>query len=287
MIQDIFPEKLDNHYVHQAPDADGRILVFREGKLLVRHDGDTGDLIYPMRKEFPPDFSAVYLFSVGGMKFFLGMDPEAVPEGYAWYSMPELRMLKRSSNVPVLAAYTGWHLWKWYGTSRYCGACGAKTAFDTAERAMTCPVCGNKIYPRINPAVIVGVTNGEKIVLTRYKVGYGHNSLVAGFTEIGETAEETVSREVMEEIGLKVKNIRYYKSQPWGIASDILMGFYCDVDGDPVIRRDDSELKYAEWVERKDIELQPTDDSLTNEMMKVFRDEGYRGTIRNGNRNQE
>ena len=91
----------------------------------------------------------------------------------------------------------------------------------------------------------------------------------------------------MEEIGLKVKNIRYYKSQPWGIASDILMGFYCDVDGDPVIRRDDSELKYAEWVERKDIELQPTDDSLTNEMMKVFRDEGYKGTIRNVNRNQE
>ena len=146
------------------------------------------------------------------------------------------------------------------------------TVFDTVERAKVCPVCGNRIYPRINPAVIVGVINGSRLLLTKYKTGYGHNALVAGFTEIGETFEETVQREVMEEVGLKVKNIRYYKSQPWGIALDILAGFYCEVDGDDTIRRDDSELKYAEWVEREAIELQPTNDSLTNEMMRMFRE---------------
>ena len=110
--------------------------------------------------------------------------------------------------------------------------------------------------------------------ITKYKSGFRHNALVAGFTEIGETVEETVRREVMEETGLRVKNIQYYKSQPWGIASDILMGFYCDVDGSTEIHRDDRELGYAEWVERKDIILQPTDHSLTNEMMRKFRD-GY------------
>lgn len=76
----------------------------------------------------------------------------------------------------------------------------------------------------------------------------------------------------MEEVGLKVKNIRYYKSQPWGMASDILMGYFCEVDGDDDIFMDESELKYAEWVYREDIVLQPSDYSLTNEMMKIFKE---------------
>ena len=76
----------------------------------------------------------------------------------------------------------------------------------------------------------------------------------------------------MEETGLKVKNIRYYKSQPWGIAQDLLMGFYCDVDGDDAITMDTGELKYACWVSREDIVLQPRNYSLTNEMMKRFKE---------------
>ena len=76
----------------------------------------------------------------------------------------------------------------------------------------------------------------------------------------------------LEEAGIRVKNITYYKSQPWGIAQDILMGFFCEVDGDDTIRMDGNELKYAQWVERKDIVLQPTDYSLTNEMMRMFKE---------------
>ena len=75
----------------------------------------------------------------------------------------------------------------------------------------------------------------------------------------------------MEEVGLKVKNIRYYKSQPWGMASDLLVGFFCDVDGEDTIKMDESELRYAQWVAREDIELQPYEHSLTNEMMKLFK----------------
>ncbi|MBQ7628033.1 MAG: NUDIX domain-containing protein [Clostridiales bacterium] len=132
--------------------------------------------------------------------------------------------------------------------------------------------CGNVIYPKIAPAVIVGVTNGDRLLVTKYRTGYNHFALVAGFTEIGETLEQTVAREVMEETGLKVTNIRYYKSQPWGIAGDLLAGFYCDVQGDDTIKMDEGELKVAEWRTRSDIELQPGQFSLTNEMMMLFKE---------------
>jgi NAD+ diphosphatase len=140
------------------------------------------------------------------------------------------------------------------------------------ERALCCSSCGNTVYPRINPAVIVGVLNGDKILITRYRTGYSHNALIAGFAEIGETLEETVSREVMEEAGIRVKNIRYYKSQPWGMAQDLLVGFYCEADGDDTIRMDEGELKYAAWTAREDLQLQPNNLSLTNEMMRMFKE---------------
>ena len=110
------------------------------------------------------------------------------------------------------------------------------------------------------------------MLIARYRTGFRYNALIAGFTEIGETMEETVQREVMEEAGIRVKNIHYYKSQPWGTANDILLGFYCDVDGDARITMDPEELKYAEWVQREDIVLQPGEFSLTNEMMKRFKE---------------
>ena len=109
-------------------------------------------------------------------------------------------------------------------------------------------------------------------MLTRYRRGFGHNALVAGFAEIGETLEQTVEREVMEEIGIKVKNIRYNKSQPWGGANDILVGFYCDADGDSTVHMDEGELRSAVWTKREDIELQPDNYSLTNEMMRLFKE---------------
>ena len=98
-----------------------------------------------------------------------------------------------------------------------------------------------------------------------------YDALVAGFTEIGETFEQTVAREVHEEVGLKVKNIRYYKSQPWGYSGGILAGFYCDLDESEEITIDKTELSCAEWRTRDEITGQPDDLSLTNEMMMNFK----------------
>ena len=270
MIQEIAPERLENEFRVRTPESGDCVLYFDRGKTLCR--AEEGRLIFPSLADYPLGTEGIYLFAIAGRGFFLSATPPEKPEKWQAYSMQELRNLNLSGNREIFAAYTACHLAQWYRTSRYCGACGKETVFDTAERCKVCPACGNRIYPRINPAVIVGVKNGEKLLITRYRDGFRHNALVAGFCEIGETVEETVRREVMEEVGLKVQNITYYKSQPWGIASDLLMGFYCEVEGDDTIHRDDHELKYAEWVRREEILLQPSDYSLTNEMMKQFRD---------------
>ena len=270
MIQDIKPSRLDNSFKHIKADPENPVLFFTDKGILLKTDGEKTS--FPQKKDFG-ELDTEYVFSIDDTAYFLAMEePDNTPEGCLFRTLAELRDRDSYEKKSVFAAFTAFHLWKWYSTSRFCGACGAPVVRDTKERALVCPECGNRIYPRINPAVIIGVINGESILITRYRTGYSHNALIAGFCEIGETVEETVEREVMEEAGIRVKNIRYYGSQPWGPASDVLMGFYCEVDGDDTITMDKGELRYAEWVPRKEIVLQPGEYSLTNEMMKMFRD---------------
>ena len=271
MIQDIYPHVLNNRFdPSKRPDGNSLILSFSGLDLLIK--GETLPRMNDLKGIRGCDL--IYLFSVDGDKdFFLyreTLGPENIPEGFEYVNARTLRSKGFSEKYMPLAIYTGLHLSHWYGNFKYCGRCGKPTHPDEKERALRCE-CGNVIYPVIAPAVIVGVTNGDKILVTKYRTGFAHFALVAGFTEIGETLEETVAREVMEETGLKVKNIRYYKSQPWGIVSDLLVGFYCDVDGDDTIKMDESELKIAEWRTREEVELQPDQFSLTNEMMTMFK----------------
>ena len=131
----------------------------------------------------------------------------------------------------AVACITASQLYDWYRAHQFCGRCGAPAQQDAVERAMRCPACGGLVYPTISPAVIVAVTHGDRLLLTKYsqtaRPGTVRNyALIAGFAEIGEPLEGTVRREVMEEVRLPVKNIRYYKSQPWRITRSLLSGFY-------------------------------------------------------------
>ena len=264
MIQDISPSRLLNSWQQMQPQPDSFVMCFCEGKLLAALTEE--GLQFPRYRECGN--AACYLFFVDDKAFFLG--DAAGLDGFQFYSMRELR--DRCAGKYLYAAFTAYHLHLWYQDNRYCGICRGSMRHDDSERALVCTECGHKIYPRINPAVIVGVISRGRLLITRYRRGYAHNALVAGFTEIGETLEETVAREVMEETGVRVRNIRYYKSQPWGMAQDILMGFFCEAEGSDEIRMDDSELKSACWCKPDEIELQPQQHSLTNEMMKLFRD---------------
>ena len=269
MIQDIYPSRLDNSYSSCTIGEDDTVLVFDSEGMVLLGGNDEKPLFLTGREV--EDKEAVYLFSLDERRFFLSMDNKSISkQDFGYYTISDVR--DRISGPEVFAIFTGYHLWKWYDQNRYCGRCGKKLKLDDRERALRCPDCGNVIYPRINPAVIVGVIKGDSILITRYRSGYRHNALVAGFAEIGETLEQTVAREVMEEAGIKVKNIRYYKSQPWGMAQDLLAGFFCEADGDGSIHMDEDELKYAQWVRRENIMLQPNSLSLTNEMMMVFKE---------------
>lgn len=287
MIQDIYPHKLNNSFRPGAtPKADSLVIHFNnEGQILVKANPEEDG---SKRKAFPrlSDFtkspeSLTYIFAMDEDEFFLATDEEiTAPNGYEYMKIREFRKVADVSKKGVFEAFTAKHLSDWYKINRFCGKCGSKTNHSETERAVVCPECGNTVYPKICPAVIVGVIkksatkDEDQMLLTKYNRNRGvpYYALVAGFTEIGETFEETVAREVMEETGIKVKNIKYYKSQPWGVAYDILAGFTCEADGDTTITRDESELAVAEWLTRDKVVLQPDQFSLTNEIMTKFKE---------------
>ena len=279
MIQDIYPHKLKNTFI-PGLEADASSLVIhfnKDGMILIKTEGKP----FPRLSEFKtsPD-TLTYLFSMDEDNFFLAEDETVVlPEGTEYKRVREFRKM----DVPkksVFEAFTAKQLNSWYVNNRYCGRCGELTGRSRIERAIVCEKCGNTIYPRVVPAVIVGLIkrgasrDEDEILLTKYngRSDVPYYALIAGFTEIGETFEQTVAREASEETGLKVKNIRYYKSQPWGVVDDILAGFYCELDGSDQITRDEGELSVAEWVRRENVVLQPDDFSLTNEMMTLFKE---------------
>ena len=272
MIHEIAPHRLHNEYRASArAGADDKVFVFTGMTCLVRIED--GNIILPTVSMLGAG-EYTYLFAIDDDSYYRAHPPVVkAPEGFDFMKIQDIRKSCSNTSYMMYAIYTAYHIDKWYKDSAYCGRCGSNTVHSETERAMVCPVCKNTIYPRINPAVIVGIRNGNKILVTKYanRPNVPYYALVAGFAEIGETLEETVEREVFEEVGLKVKNITYYKSQPWGTASDILTGFFCEVDGDDTIHMDDGELKIAKWVTAEEIELQPDDFSLTNEMMKLFK----------------
>ena len=281
MIQDILPRKFHNTFVRKEPSPDSRILSFREGQALYREqEGELQFLTLRQVEEYYGEKAqelpeAVFLFSVDRQDYFL-MDLEEISiKGYTYHKMFETRRLFPKENV--LAAATGWHLYVWYRDNQYCGRCARKLVHDEKLRMMKCPDCGNMVFPKIAPAVIVGVTDGDRILMTKYADReYKKYALIAGFTEIGETAEQTVEREVMEEVGLSVKNIRYYKSQPWGYDSNLLLGYFCDLAKEEEIHLDQTELSMAEWVDYRDVPDDPEGLSLTREMMITFREQKKR-----------
>lgn len=271
MLQDI-AGRLENEYRNIAAGAEDYILCFQESKVLLSR-GTDDTLTLPTFSQMGNGENTAaprYLFRMQEHNFFLWTEAVSLsPGGFAFEPVRQLRQMK--SKEICFAVMTGWHLYNWYHCNRRCGCCGTPTEHDTRERMLHCPNCGNTIFPRISPAVIVAVTDGDRLLLSKYAGrAYTRYALLAGYTEIGETIEQTVHREIMEEVGLRVKNLRYYKSQPWGVDGNVLMGFFCDVEGSTAIHIDERELAMAQWFPRNALPAQDDGISLTREMIRVF-----------------
>ena len=271
MIQDISPKKYHVEYSKMDPQPADKVLAFTDGKILLK--SDEKDIVFPEVKDVGSCLT--YAFSIDDEKFFLATQKLTI-EGFEYCDLRS--QMYKGPEYYAFAVITGMHLNTWYTDNVYCGRCGTKTEHDSKERMLRCPNCGNQIFPKICPAVIVGVVHGDKLLVTRYAHGYNGNALVAGFCEIGETVEDTVRREVKEETGLNVKNFRYYKSQPWGIVSDLLIGVFCEVDGEPNISLDDKELAEAVFKTREELPTFDYNPSLTGEMITVFKEGKVYGT---------
>jgi NAD+ diphosphatase len=273
MLQDLDFGRLENEFQNVSAVGEDIILYFHAGQVLLRREEDD-TLTLPTLTHmatWQTPAAPRYLFRMQGRNFFLwtGTAPISLDGGFGYEPVRQLRQLK--SKEICFAIMTGWHLYNWYRCNRLCGCCGTPTEHDSKERMLRCPNCGNTIFPRISPAVIVAVTDGDRLLLSKYAGrAYTRYALLAGYTEIGETVEQTVQREVMEEVGLRVKNLRYYKSQPWGVDGNVLMGFFCDVDGSTEIHIDENELSMADWYSRDALPAHDDGISLTREMIRVF-----------------
>lgn len=276
MIQDIAPHKLDNSFVRQKAEKGHKAFTFKGGRILLHKEKD-GSLALPMLKQLPGDFetyeeNALYAFSVDQEPMFLIL-PHDLGTGLKDLEYHDLRDLYGISPAwTALAGVTASHLNHWYLEHLFCGCCGSPAKQGKWERAMVCPQCNNIQYPRISPVIMAAVTDGERLLVTRYAGRpYKGLALIAGFVEIGESLEGALRREVMEEVGLEVKNLQYFGSQPWGFSDSVISGFFAQLSGSDRIRLDRDELSEAVWLNRNEIPEQNNDISITAAMIEAFR----------------
>jgi NAD+ diphosphatase len=145
------------------------------------------------------------------------------------------------------AACFGSHLFNWELNSRYCGHCGAPNGWYDKERARICPQCGRVEFPRISPAIIIAVIKDSNILLGQNRnFPEGRYSLLAGFLEIGETIEEAAAREVKEETGIEIENVKYLASQNWPFPDSLMIGLTADYKSGEIVP-DGEEIIHAGW----------------------------------------
>ncbi len=161
---------------------------------------------------------------------------------------------------------------EWDRTHQYCGKCGTPVTTGEKEHVKICPACDHRCYPRISPAVIVAVTKADKLLLAhnrRHRAGM--YTVLAGFVEAGETLEETVQREIKEEVGIDVTNIRYFGSQPWAFPNSLMIAFTAEWAGGDFVFVDD-DIEVADWFSAETLPVHPTGPSIAHALIQHFLD---------------
>lgn len=190
----------------------------------------------------------------------LGLKATALPEGYEWE--PIRRRFAMIDGDECFRLSRGKALLEWRSKTRYCGCCGAELVDHSSLTARSCPECGNLIFPRIEPCIIVLVHRGNEFLLARH-VQRNQNiyACIAGFMEAGETAEQAVAREIYEETGIRVRNIKYFGSQSWPFPSQLMLGFTAEYESGELKLQED-EIADAGWFTHENCPASPQPGSI-------------------------
>ncbi len=246
--------------------------VYHRDRLLLKRNGsaclipNTGDLkescLSPTRKQ--------YLGALNGRECYAAELPD-IDQGLDGFDLIGLRQTFGYLDEELIwIAGRANQLVDWNRNHQFCGQCGHPTQDKPEERAKFCPSCGLVNYPRLSPAVIVAVIRGDKLLLAsnkRFKTGFF--SVLAGFVEPGESLEECVAREVKEEVGICVKNIRYFGSQPWPFPNSLMVGFIADYDNGQInINR--SEIVEAGWFNANNLPSIPPKITIARHLIDWF-----------------
>jgi NAD+ diphosphatase len=172
---------------------------------------------------------------------------------------------------PAGRLFRACHILQWRHESAYCGSCGSPNGYAPGELARQCPVCGRQEFPRISPAIIVLIINdrGEALLAHNRKFSGRIYSLIAGFTEAGESLEATVVREVREEVAIEVRDIRYMASQPWPFPNSLMLGFTARYAGG-TIKADGVEIEDARWFDRDHLPELPGHGSVSRYLINQW-----------------
>ncbi len=257
-----------------APGKDALWFLFRKQRLMVLEEGRETRI--PCSSDLGKmDFSAK-------VQHFFGMlndrpcyavalkEDDTVVESFS--AVPLRQVFRRFETDTVQAAGLAGHLLAWHQNHQYCSRCGALNRDKEDERAKICPECGLVNYPRLSPAIIVAVIREGRILLAHSpRFPEDFYSVLAGFVEPGETLEACVRREVLEEVGISVKNIRYFGSQPWPFPDSLMLGFTAEyADGE--IEEDGVEISHADWFPPDRLPRLPPRISISRELIDWFVD---------------
>lgn len=192
------------------------------------------------------------------------------PEDHTWEVQPLRAVIHELDDAAVCAVCRAKEMMFWRDRRKFCGACGAELKDSVTDMARICPECGERFYPQIAPAVITAVLKDDKILLAHNRnFTSGVFSLIAGFVESGESLEQAVAREIMEETSIKVKNIRYYSSQPWPFPNSLMLGFVAEYDSGEV-KPDGVELETAGWYSADELPQLPDHGSIARKIIDDF-----------------
>jgi len=204
----------------------------------------------------------------------VSVPPETtIPEN--WRSIPMrslLNMFYANGSIVDSSSCTclvrACHIAQWRMTSRFCGSCGSKNSNVPRQICRACPSCGNLEFPRICPAVITIITDNENRILLAHNKRFkeGVYSLISGFNEAGETLEETVTREIREEVNIEVKDIEYVKSQPWPFPNSLMLGFKARY-ASGTLKPDGEEIEDAQWFTKDNLPQLPGAGSLARALI--------------------